>query len=85
MVEIRESRLVTTYLLSIRLLPALYKQKPPVHKMGREGILAVPPKLATVFAALFVLTNISLSDNVEITVQTNRDFIHLNGSRGNFN
>jgi hypothetical protein len=53
--------------------------------MGREGILAVPPKLAAAFAALFALTNISLSYNVEITVQTNRNFIHLNGSRGNFN
>jgi hypothetical protein len=39
--------------------------------MGREGILAVPPKLAAAFAALFALTNISLSYNVEITVQTN--------------
>jgi hypothetical protein len=37
--------------------------------MGR-GILAVPPKLATSIMTLFVLTNISLSYNVEITVQT---------------
>jgi len=44
----------------------------------------VPPRL-TAYAILFALTNISLSHNVEMTVQTNRRFIHLNGSRGNFN
>ena len=46
----------------------------------------VPPKFITLLAMMrFALTNISLSYNVEITVQTTRKIIHLNGSRGNFN
>jgi hypothetical protein len=60
------------------------KQKSRPRKWD-ERILAVPPKLATKFVTLFALTNISLSYNVEITVQTSRNIIHLNGSRGNFN
>ena len=53
--------------------------------MGREeGIPAVPPKLAIDSMTLFALTNISLSCNVEITVQTTWG-VHLNSSRGNFN
>jgi hypothetical protein len=40
--------------------------------MGREeGIPVVPPKLVTL-VTLFVPTNISLSSNVEITVQTTK-------------
>ena len=49
-----------------------------------EGLPLAIDELTTTHAAS-ALTNISLSYNVEITVQTNRDFIHLNGSRGNFN
>ena len=57
--------------------------------MGREGNSRGTTQVARIrrlrLACRSALTNISLSCNVEITVQTTRKIIHLNGSRGNFN